>query len=70
LVKEPAKLAAPSEKKRAPRMAATDLLKKAEMLRDNGQLEEALRFYRLAKEAAPERKDIEENIQRLEAEMN
>jgi hypothetical protein len=52
------------------RLSAKELAQKAELLYKSGQLDESLRFYRLAAEAEPSSTEIQSKIQQLENEMN
>jgi hypothetical protein len=52
------------------RLSAKELAQKAELLYKSGQLDESLRFYRLAAEAEPSSTEIQAKIQLLEKEMN
>jgi len=62
----------PTPKKVAPtqKLSTAELIKKADLLRKNGQLDEALRFYKLAESTSPQANDIKEKIRAVEAEMN
>lgn len=51
------------------RLSAKDLMKKADLLKANGQLEEALRFYKLAESAKPDA-ETRKKISEIEKEMN
>lgn len=52
------------------RVSSAELLKKARVLQQNGQLDEALRFYKLAGAADPASEEIRRETEILQKEMN
>lgn len=60
----------PINPRRTSRKQVEDIVGKAQLARENGQLEHALRLYKLAEGMDPDSREVEKKISEIEREMN